>query len=151
VNAIIAAALPYLEDAMKRENINVRTGRHEPEVSDIDPLAQHEAEREERKLRMALTDNTRDVAAHTRRVAELRHAYDIKYAQEYLRTSGTIPERKAKALLALENENLELELAKGLLSSARNEGHNIRKQLDMLQSIMANIRDHVRNPYGQGG
>jgi len=39
--------------------------------------------------------------------AEKKHAYDMKYAQEYLKAEGTIQDKKAVALVACEQEHEE--------------------------------------------
>lgn len=124
-------------------------------MSDLDPMAQAEVEREIRALSQRLTQVTEEVASASVEAATADATYDLAKAHALLAQQsrgGTVPEKQARALVAVEAQFMEAKTTEAVAKSLYEAGRNIRAQLDALRSINANVRDHVMHgATGRGG
>lgn len=72
--------------------------------------------------------------------ARARVTYKIAYAKALLRTKGTVAVREAEAVLAVQDELLEQEIAHAHLMATQEKARTIRSSLDALRSVNANLR-----------
>lgn len=124
-------------------------------MSDLDPMAQHEVEGEIRELSRRLSQVTEEVAEAAVEAAKTDTAYDLAKATALLTQTGrggTVPEKQARALLAVEAQFVQAKVAEAVAKSLYEAGRNIRAQLEALRSINANVRSHVEHyATGRGG
>jgi len=117
--------------------------------TDIDPMAQNQAEAEILRLSRQLTEITQDVAEAARNDAKAEVAYKIAYAKRRLHwmvnSEGTVGEKDARTMVEVENEYTEHKIAEAVFKACQESGRNVRAQLDALRSINANLRDVVRH------
>lgn len=111
--------------------------------TDLDPLAQAQAEAEILRLNRELTSVTMDVADASERAARAEHAYKLAYAKAIFRATGRVADKEAEATINTEAQLLEHKLADAILKANQEKGRNIRAQLDALRSVNANIRPIV--------
>lgn len=123
-------------------------------MSDLNPLSMHQVEAEILRLSRLLTRVTEDVAHKAEIAAETDTAYDLAYARAMVEMSGrrdSVTELKAEALVACAEEYEQARLAQAVYEGAREQGRNLRTQLEALRTIAANIRQAVAYTEGRGG
>lgn len=123
-------------------------------MTSIDPMAQIEVEGEIRRLSLRLTQVTEEVASAAVEAAEADAAYDLAEAHALLAQTGkggTVPEKKARALIAVEEDYIRAKRTEAVARSLFEAGRNLRAQLEALRSLNANMRDQVTHPIGRGG
>jgi len=126
---------------------------------DINPMAQVEAEREILRLNRLLSEITEAYAAAARERARAVIDYELARARTWPSigthtTSGEkllAAEREALLLLDVEAEYKRVELAQAEEKQLNVRSKNILGQLSALQTINANIRHAIANPFGRGG
>lgn len=84
---------------------------------------------------------TDEYAKLAREEAEARARRDIGRAKAYFLAEGTIPEREAAALLAVEEDELAYRRAEALADAQREKLRSLREQLGALRTISANLRE----------
>lgn len=88
-----------------------------------------------------LEEATNEYAKLAREEAEARARRDIARAKAYFLAEGTIPEREASALLAVEEEEFAYRRAEALADVQREKLRSLREQLGALRTIAANLRE----------
>lgn len=120
-------------------------------MTDLDPMAQAQAEREILRLVRDLTSITQDVAEGARNEAKTEVAYKLAYAKRRLyhaiHGEGTVPEKDAAALLDCAEEFEAMKMAEAVYKACQESGRNARASLDALRSINANIRPLVEGRF----
>lgn len=70
--------------------------------------------------------------------------YDLSYARAVLTSTGkNAEERRATALLAVEVEHREVELAELLLRTAKRRLAEVERKIEILRTFSANLRSQV--------
>ena len=95
------------------------------------------------RLSQLLDKATTEIAKRGQVAAEKRVAFKKAEAVWYLRVEGSIPERKALALVECADVLLESEVADARLQAAIEASRNTRSQLDALRSVSASVRAQV--------
>lgn len=84
-----------------------------------------------------------DLARCAEEDARAKHAYELTYAQSYLRADGTIPQREAQVTIACERQRLDSLIADSKREAARARIKYIDKELSILQTRAANKREEM--------
>lgn len=119
-------------------------------MSDIDPLAQYEVERQILDLVRAAQRVTIEVGERAVKAGEADAAYRKKRSHEFLRAEGSVAVREAHAEVACADEYLAKKTTEALLLSAKEAGLNVRARLDAMRTLASNVRSAVANPTGRG-
>lgn len=121
-------------------------------MSDIDPLAQVDVEREIMRLSRRLSALTVDITSSAVAAAKADHEYKMAYAKAVLTAEGkTVGSREAQATLDCDGEFYDKVVYEATYKAQQEAGRNLRAQLDALRTIAADIRDQVAHPQGRGG
>jgi len=123
-------------------------------MTDLNPMAQLDVEREIMRLSGVLTEITEDVAEAATEEARTEVAYKLAYARrqvELAKEAGTVALKDAMALDACASEFEAMKMAEAVYRACQESGRNVRAQLDALRSINANVRSAVTGAYGSGG
>lgn len=116
-----------------------------------DPRSPARAESEIWRLSAELEVQTSRLTEATQRWADREYLYKIAWANAYLRASGTVAEREARATLAVASELRDRGTAEAAMKAAQEAGRNLRAQLDALRSINVNLRAAIDWSRGEGG
>lgn len=123
----------------------------------LDPMSQIQVEQEIHRLSQELTKQTEEHANLAVRAAKADTQYDLAHARALLGTPKvidgeklTVAEREAKALIAVEDEVSENNLAEAIYRASVERGRNLRAQLDALRTIAANVRAAIDYTPGRG-
>ena len=122
-------------------------------MSDVDPLAQLEVEREIRRLSGVLSEITADVAEAATEQARTEVAFKLASARKLIEQRdqlGTVGFKDAVALDACAPEFEAMKMAEAVYKACQESGRNVRSQLDALRTIAANVRAAVTHAYGTG-
>lgn len=124
-------------------------------MSDLNPLALHEVEREIMRLVTSLSRLTTDMAQVSSDWARARHDYKIAYAQAYLRAKATLGKVTdgvcvSHATAECEEQHWAMLREEALLDATKEAGRNCRSQLEALRSINVNTREVVEHSRGVG-
>lgn len=110
---------------------------------DLDPMAQHDVEREIHRLSKELTHNTQQVAELATVAAKADVAYKLANARAWVANrgkGGTVAEKEAAIHVEVAEQYERKMLTEAVYKSAREKGTNLRAQLDALRTIAANVR-----------
>ena len=101
-----------------------------------------QAERELRRLARKLESRTDDLAGLLREAAEAEVEYRVEHAKALLRAEGgTIAEREAVAMIAVERLLLDRKVKEAVADACRESVRSLRDQIRAVQSVNANVRE----------
>lgn len=120
-------------------------------MSDLDPMAQIQIQQRIRDLVDEANSNTTDHAHAVQEHYDAKRAFEVSKARAYLKSTGTVPEREATALLACEQQYGRHMTAEAVLKASEQAGRNIRASLEACRTLAADIRDAVVHATGTGG
>jgi hypothetical protein len=115
-------------------------------MTDIDPMAQADTEREILRFVRDLATVTEEIASAAVEAAKADARYDLAHARALLDQvghEGTVPEKQARALVVCEDRYHETKYKEAVFKALQEKGRNLRAQLDALRSINANVRPLV--------
>jgi hypothetical protein len=124
-------------------------------MSDLDPMAQADVEKEIRRLSDQLTLQTIGLGDAAMKAAQADVDYKRQMARAWIAHrghKGTVPEKEAFIHGECEAEYEAMRLTEATHKVMQEKGRNLRAQLEALRSINANVRDHVMHgATGRGG
>jgi hypothetical protein len=77
-------------------------------------------------------------------VPEAKHAYDVRFEAEYLKASGTIPDKKAEATQRTKDEYLANLRSEARLEFVKAKIKWIDKEMSILQTKAATMRSEMQ-------
>lgn len=104
------------------------------------PITQFEVEEEITRQGQELLAATEAFEEAIVLAANLEHAYRLKKAKVYLRSTGTGDERKAKVDFECEREMLAYKVQQAVVSATRERLTTFRAHIEWLRTLSANVR-----------